>query len=91
MVAYKGESVGRADDINYILTDLTQLLTYHWFKCNTINVYTVSFQDDLLGKSVYNIIHISDHVQFSNSLLSLGELFVFVLFCCFLEHIWYHK
>ena len=30
-------------------------------------------QDDLLGKSVYNIIHISDHVQFSNSLLSLGE------------------
>lgn len=33
------------------------------------------FQDDLIGKSVYNIIHIGDHDQFNYSLLpmSLGR------------------
>jgi hypothetical protein len=31
-------------------------------------------QDDLLAKSIYNIIHVGDHAQFSNSLvMSMGE------------------
>ena len=37
----------------------------------------VGLQDDLLGKSIYNIIHVGDHAQFSNSLvpmsMSLGK------------------
>jgi nuclear receptor coactivator 2 len=33
-------------------------------------------QQDLLGKSIYNVIHLSDHARFSSSLLpmSIGEL-----------------
>lgn len=35
----------------------------------------ILLQDDLIGKSVYNIIHVGDHAQFANSLLpmSVGE------------------
>jgi len=36
-------------------------------------------QDDLIGKSVYNIIHVGDHAQFSNSLLQSYSKLVYVL------------
>lgn len=41
------------------------------------------FQDDLIGKSVYNIIHIGDHDQFNYSYLpmSLGGYFVVLIHC----------
>ena len=37
-----------------------------------LNVSFFVFQDDLVGKSVYNIIHVGDHAQFSNSLLPMS-------------------
>lgn len=52
---------------------------------NVIFLVSMSFscdlQDDLVGKSVYNIIHVGDHAQFANSLqpMSVSKYFRTIL------------
>lgn len=39
------------------------------------------FQEELIGKSIYNIIHVGDHAQFSSKLLPMSygsKLFLFL-------------
>lgn len=43
------------------------------FVSENVTQYLKYSQDDLVGKSIYNIIHVGDHAQFSNSLvMSMG-------------------
>ncbi|XP_076457101.1 uncharacterized protein LOC143291220 isoform X2 [Babylonia areolata] len=42
------------------------------FVSETVTQYLQYTQDDLCGKSIYNIIHVGDHAQFSNSLVPMS-------------------
>ena len=47
------------------------LIAFH-VKQNMISILCYFFQDDLIGKSIYNVIHVGDHIQFSSSLLPMS-------------------
>ncbi|XP_060582282.1 nuclear receptor coactivator 3-like [Ruditapes philippinarum] len=42
------------------------------FVSDNVTQFIKYSQDDLIGKSVYNIIHVGDHAQFSNNLLPMS-------------------
>lgn len=49
-------------------------------------LFTPLQQDELVGKSIYNIIHVGDHTQFSNILLPMTLSKLSFLNACFFPH-----